>query len=162
MKASPRLITALGAAAAAIVVMAVPTLEGRKYVPYRDSGGVWTVCSGVTGPAVIPGHTYSPQECDELESGALVKHAEAIAKCLPRDAKQGQKAAAVLLGYNIGVAGVCRSTFVAKLNAHDPTACAAIERFRFVAGKDCAIAANKCRGIVSRRAYERAVCEGPE
>lgn len=40
--------------------------EGRRYVPYRDSVGVLTVCDGRTGPDIVPGRRYSDAECDAL------------------------------------------------------------------------------------------------
>jgi lysozyme len=41
-------------------------------------------------------------------------------------------------------------------------ACAAIERWTYVAGRDCALTENRrfCGGIVTRRQAERAMCEG--
>lgn len=37
------------------------------YRPYRDTGGIWTVCRGITGPSVVPGKLYTRGECDVLE-----------------------------------------------------------------------------------------------
>jgi len=159
MRVSPRLVAAVGVAAAGIITATIPQLEGQRLTPYRDIVGIWTVCAGVTGPAVIPGRTYTQDECDALTSAAAADHAEPIARCLPRDATPGQKAAAVLLGYNVGVSKVCGSTFVRRLHAHDPSACEAIEWFRMVGKKDCSIAANKCSGIIATRALERQICE---
>lgn len=159
MRVSPRLVAAVGAVAAGIITATIPVLEGQRLTPYRDIVGVWTVCAGVTGPAVIPGRTYTQDECDALNSIAAADHAEPIAKCLPHDATPGQKAAAVLLGYNVGVSKACGSTFVRRLHSHDPRACEAIEWFRMVGKKDCSIAANKCGGIIKARALERQICE---
>ena len=60
----------------------VASWEGTEFTPYRDLGGVWTVCEGVTGPAVIPGKVYSRQECRDLLNGELRTHALGLAKCL--------------------------------------------------------------------------------
>lgn len=160
MRVSPRTAAAVGAVAAGIIAATLGPLEDDRLTPYRDIGGIWTVCKGVTGPAVIPGRTYTQPECDDINDAAEAAHAEPIARCLPPDATPGQKAAAVLLGYNVGVRKVCTSTFVARLHAKDPRACAAIEWFRIAGKKDCSIPANKCGGIVKRRALERQICEG--
>ena len=37
-------------------------------------------------------------------------------------------------------------------------ACDQIPRWRFTNGRDCAIAENRCGGIVDRRAWEHATC----
>lgn len=37
------------------------------YVPYRDSGGILTVCRGVTGADIVDKKRYSEEECIALE-----------------------------------------------------------------------------------------------
>jgi lysozyme len=52
--------------------------EGTRFTPYRDPGGVWTVCTGVTGPEVIPGKRYTREECRALDE----KHAASAMECV--------------------------------------------------------------------------------
>ena len=47
------LIGAAGGDAIAITAVLIPNLEGNSYTPYRDVGGVLTVCNGITGPDVV-------------------------------------------------------------------------------------------------------------
>ncbi len=49
------LITAAGGGALAIAAVLIPSLEGNSYTPYRDVGGVWTVCNGITGQMLFRG-----------------------------------------------------------------------------------------------------------
>ena len=57
----------------------VASWEGTEFTPYRDLGGVWTVCEGVTGPAVIPGKVYSRQECRDLLNAIAEPHLKPFA-----------------------------------------------------------------------------------
>lgn len=47
------LIGAADGGAIAITAVLIPNLEGNSYTPYRDVGGVLTVCNGITGPDVV-------------------------------------------------------------------------------------------------------------
>lgn len=83
MAMSPKLKSKLakvaGGTALTIVIALLGGPEGvggQRSTPYRDVGGVWTVCSGITGPDVAPGHYYSDKECDTL----LVKHLVPVKK----------------------------------------------------------------------------------
>ncbi len=40
--------------------------EGKRYKPYRDGGGVLTVCHGNTGKDVTPWEIYSKEEYTAL------------------------------------------------------------------------------------------------
>ena len=77
------LITAAGGGALAIAAVLIPNLEGNSYTPYRDVGGVWTVCNGITGPDVIQGKTYTQKECDAL----LQKHLRPYARSVERSVR---------------------------------------------------------------------------
>lgn len=149
---------------AGVATLAVPTLmqlEGRKYVPYRDTGGVWTVCDGITGPAVVPGRRYSDGECDDLLAIALGRENAAINACIKAPLEDHERAAWLLFAHNVGTNAFCRSTAAKLINTgRNHEACAQLDRWVFVAGRDCRIRSNNCYGIVDRRALERAMCEG--
>lgn len=135
--------------------------EGRKYTPYRDIAGVLTVCDGITGKDVVPGKRYTDAECDRLGQQYVQRMLVDMGQCV-----KGEYPFHVIKGtghfaYNVGTPAFCRSTMAKKLNAGDiKGACAEISRWTFVAGKDCRIASNRCSGIVKRREWERATCEG--
>lgn len=135
--------------------------EGRRLVPYQDIGGVWTVCDGITGKAVVPGRKYTNAECDRLGQQYVQEMLADMGGCVRGSFEGHVIKAAGHFAYNTGTTAFCRSTMAKKLNAGDVKgACAEITKWVFVAGKDCRIASNKCSGIVKRREWERATCEG--
>lgn len=153
-------------AAAPLVLVAALTAalwhhEGRIYTTYWDDlGKVWTVCAGVTGEGVIPGKTYTDDECTALEQRYLTKMLRHMGKCV-----QGEFTFPVIkafghFAYNIGTPAFCRSTAARMLNAGNVAgACKQIGRWTYVKGKDCRIRSNNCAGIVTRRHWEETTCE---
>lgn len=167
------LVAAVGALAAALVLLMVPPFEGTVLHGYRDIGGVVTACTGHTSQAVL-GRRYTVAECEALLASDLVKHARDLA-CITHPLQPHEKAALLSFAFNLGPGqagvkdGLCtlksgKPSSIRRLaNAGDmPGACAAIELFTGVAGRDCKLAENRrfCGGIVTRRAAERAMCEG--
>lgn len=158
-----RLAAAVGAASASALLLLIPSaaVEGNKTRPYRDVGGIWTVCAGVTGNQVDPHHLYSKAECDRLNAMTIDQHAERALPCVKAPLSDAQKVGLVLFAYNTGAPKFCRSRLVRKLNARDPHACAEITDSWYKAGgRDCRVAANNCTGLIKRRRLERALCEG--
>jgi GH24 family phage-related lysozyme (muramidase) len=144
-----------------------PAHEGRRYQPYLDSGGILTVCAGITGPAVVRGKTYTNAECERLESEYVQMMLSHMGKCVRGEFEFHEIKAWGHFAYNVGTARFCSSTAAKRLNAGERTAaCAEISKFRFVriGGKlrDCALPAwqRDCGGIIKRRTWERSTCEG--
>lgn len=147
----------LSAAGFAALVIAGAALfigpwEGREYQPYRDAVGVLTVCDGHTGD--VQDRTYTDAECDRLlrsDIGVAYQHVD---RCITGTVTEGQAVALVSATFNIGPKVVCGSTLQRKANAGDWVgACAELSRWVYAKGK-------KLRGLVRRRAAERALCEG--
>jgi lysozyme len=144
--------------------------EGRELVPYRDIGGVWTVCDGITGADVIPGRTYTDAECTALLLPAIEAHMTDVERmCVPnlRELPAGVQFAIGHLAYNVGAGAVCRrrsgqpTTIARSLpTGNIAPACEAIKSYTRVAGKDCRDPANRCSGIPRRRDFESGVCSG--
>jgi lysozyme len=167
------LVAAIGAVAAALVLVVVPRHEGTVLGGYWDAlGRVVTACTGHTETAVL-GRRYTAAECEELLASDLVKHNRALERCIPGPLAPHVKAAFLSLHFNVGHGkagtkdGVCvlksgrPSTLSVLANRGDIAgACAEISKWTGVRGRDCSIAANRCGGIVRRRADERALCEG--
>uniref|UniRef100_A0A1A9ZYT6 Resolvase/invertase-type recombinase catalytic domain-containing protein n=1 Tax=Glossina pallidipes TaxID=7398 RepID=A0A1A9ZYT6_GLOPL len=61
-----RLVAATTGGVLALAAVLVQWHEGKRDKPYRDGGGVLTVCHGHTGKDVTPGEIYSEEECSEL------------------------------------------------------------------------------------------------
>jgi len=140
----------LGAGVLALAAPIVMHFEGLMTKPYLDPIGIPTVCYGDTHAVM---RTYTPAECKSMLLASMAEHGAQIAPCLSDALPDHQKAAALSFAYNVGSGAFCGSTFVRKLNAHDPSACAELSRWVMAGGK-------QLPGLVRRRAAERALCEG--
>lgn len=139
--------------AAAILTTMVPQFEGMVLRGYKDPIGIVTACAGHTKTAVL-GKPYTREECNSLLMDDLIEHAEGVNRCVKAPLNAGQMAAAVSFTYNVGVRKFCQSTMAKKFNAMDYAgACAELSRWTTAGGV-------QLRGLVTRRAAERAVCEG--
>lgn len=147
--------TFVGASAA--VVLATSTLimpwEGRSLVTYKDPIGILTYCDGETRGAVA-GKTYTNAECDAILSARVKAFEKSVTSCLSNyPALPLQVQAAVLsITYNVGEGAMCRSTMFKLLRAGDlRAACEEFPKFNRAGGR-------VLKGLVNRRAAERAVC----
>lgn len=134
--------------------IAVRHVAGPQYLhAYQDVVGVWTACDGVA--YVKRGATFTPDQCNAMLEQQLVKHAEGVMACTPGLRPAGhdhQRIAAVLLAYNIGVGGYCRSTVARRFNAHDYRgACDAFLLWNKAGGR-------VVKGLDNRRRRERSIC----
>jgi lysozyme len=126
--------------------------EGRVYTPYQDIGGVWTVCAGITGPAVVPGKTYTLDDCKALESVEIERHGRGVAACVTAPVTQKRYESLALFAYNVGIHGACKSTTVRLLNEGKTyEGCEALLMWSKVKG-------NFVRGLWNRRVFERSWC----
>ena len=150
----------IGAAGILAIAYLLHGFEGREYTTYWDAlGGVYTVCGGVTGPGVVKGRTYTPAECDALETAYIGKMLARMGQCVPGDMPPSVIKAFGHMAYNTGAEAFCRSTAAKLLNqGRYREACHQIPRWRYIGAKDCAIKANKCGGIVRRREWEHKTC----
>jgi lysozyme len=146
---------ALGAATALTIAAAlVSRWEGVRYVPYRDGGGVLTVCVGHTGPDVIAGRRYTKAECDAFLAQDLAIANAQVKRCLPMPMLPQIEGALTSATFNAGPRVVCGSTLQKRALANDwPGACAALEMWKYI-GRTVS------PGLLNRRMDERAVCEG--
>ncbi len=147
-----------------IAVPVVTYFEGRVNTAYADPVLGWkvpTACVGST-KGIKRGDSFTDAECDELLKTDLHETYTGLLKCIGDVPMPDHELAAFLsFSFNVGPGAFCKGSFPAKLNAGDhASACALLTQYRFVAGKDCAVAANKCSGIVRRRTAERNLCEG--
>ena len=92
--------------------------EKCRLQSYQDSGGVWTVGWGHTGPEVTQGMTYTQQQADaqlqkDLEKFYFLDH------YLSEIVNENQYSALVCLAYNIGLSAIRTSTLLKKINNGD-------------------------------------------
>lgn len=142
-----------GVTAAAMLTTMVPNFEGMVLRGYKDPIGIVTACAGHTKTAIL-GKPYSREECEILLIDDLLEHAEGVNKCVKTKLTPGQMAASVSFAYNVGVRKFCESTMAKLLNAQQfSAACAQLSLWTKAGGR-------VLKGLVTRRAAERAVCEG--
>ena len=143
----------------AVAVPLVAKWEGKRNEAYLDriaSPPVWTVCYGETR-GVRRGDRYTDTQCTAMLRSGLVQYRNrlhqyydpiTVQKWLPAT----RDAAFVSLSWNIGTSAAGKSTAVRRLNAGDIAgACEALTWWNR-AGK------RVVRGLVNRRADERALC----
>lgn len=148
----PRILVALLALSAAGFV-GITQREAFRAAAYNDGVGVSTIGFGTT-EGVKPGDTITAERALVRSLTDMAKYEGAIKRCVKVPLHQYEYDSYVSVAYNIGPAAFCGSTMVKRLNAGDYAgACVAIEQWNKAGGK-------VSRGLVNRRAQERAQCEG--
>lgn len=108
---------------AAALLIAQPLLdrwEGYRLTPYRDGGGVWTVCKGHTGADVDPKRTYTRAECKAFEEADKAVAVNAILSCTPKLFFSPYAAGATIdFAFNVGGRAYCSSTMARLFKAGD-------------------------------------------
>lgn len=154
MSLKQKLTVLVGAGASAIALTVIAHFEGVRYEPYKDVGGVLTVCYGHTGIDIVPNKTYTKKECDEileLDFELTKMHVDRLVKVPINDYT---KAALYSFAFNVGTNAFARSTMLKKLNAGDQYgACEELKKWVYVKNK-------VWRGLVNRREAEAAICHG--
>lgn len=149
----------IGSAVAGAMALAVPFLnehEGVEYRPYKDVAGVWTTCSGITGPDVIRGKVYTQKECDALLMKHLSIHRAAVDKALKVDVPVSTRAALYSFSFNVGTNAMRNSTVIRRINRGDIRGgCEALSMWNkiSVGGKKVV-----SKGLVNRRNAEIKLC----
>lgn len=147
-----------GAAAAAIAAAALAVIpfltvrEGTRLVPYRDVGGVMTVCTGETR---VEMRRYSPAECSTMLRTAITRdYAPKVLACAPELANnRAAFDASIDAAYNAGPAAFCSSPMAAQFRARDWRAgCAAFIGWR------ATVKGRPVLGLANRRRDEAALC----
>lgn len=153
-----RVIAAAFGAAIALASIMVGGFEGTRYTAYRDTGGIYTICTGHTR-GVKQGDVATPAQCEQWLAEDLQQAADAVAQCVIAPLTANQAAAFIDVAYNIGTDTFCASSMARNANRGNIRgACQSIGLYMFVAHKDCRIAGSNCTGIVKRRKAEMALC----
>ena len=149
---TPRSATYLIGGVLAAAATLVAGFEGLENRAYRDAAGILTVCYGHTGADIDANKEYTDEECLETLRRDIEKHASALT-CIKTPLGDNQKTAFISFAFNVGRGAFCSSTLVKKANAGDlHGACAELDKWVYAGGR-------RLRGLVKRRAAERALCE---
>jgi lysozyme len=152
-------LVAAGASAVTIATQFLHEREGDRLVSYRDGGGIYTACMGVTG-GVRAGQRFTPEQCAKMDAAAVQSAADVVKRIVTVPLSEPERAAVIsFCAYNIGPTKCESSTFLRKLNAGDRAgACAEIPKWIRDGGRDCRIRSNNCYGQVDRRDMEKQLC----
>lgn len=155
------LAAVVGAAAAGLLLSAVPMFEGTVLTAAPDPVGVVTACNGETQNVHL-GQRFTLAECTARLDPRLAEYAEGADRCTPLAARTPlQRVAIVDFAYNEGVAAYCASSIAANFRTGNiPAACRSFNES--ASGKPQWVYARgqSFPGLVKRRAQERAWCEG--
>ena len=140
------------AATMSIATAVVAGFEGLRTKTYLDPIGIPTICYGHTATARM-GDSKTPAECKEQLGKDLLIAIEDVESRVKVPLTIERRAALVSFVYNVGGTKFGNSTLLKKLNAGDTRgACVEFSRWVYAGGV-------KLKGLVSRRAEERALCE---
>lgn len=151
-----RALVAAGATAIAIATATIAPQEGLSLQAYQDSVGVWTICRGST-TGVRPGDRRTAEECERLFESEVGQFLEEVDRAVRPEIPAPSLAAFASLCYNTGL-GTCRPVLERANRGRLRDACEAIILYTRAGGRDCHDPRANCRGIVERRAEERALC----
>lgn len=161
----PRLaLGAMSLSAAALVGLSLD--EGYTDTAIQPlPGDRWTNGFGSTtnaqGQPLKPGERTTPPKALQQKLRDVQAFEGALKECVAVPLHQHEFDAYIRFSYNVGSRAFCGSTMARKLNAGDYAgACAEFGRWTMFQGKDCRDPANRCAGLVKRRAEEQALCEG--
>lgn len=144
------------AAIIAGLMILTPEMEGTVYEAYPDTGGVWTICTGHT-QGVRPGDVATPEQCGVYLQGDMGGAVDFVMRTVP-NATIWQKIAMADFVYNVGATAFIKSTLYRLASAGQWRAAAdQFGRWVYVAGRDCRVVANNCRGIPLRRDVQRSL-----
>jgi lysozyme len=145
-----------GLVLAASTLVGIATHEGYKgeaYIPVP--GDVPTIGFGHTKDVEMGDKTTPVRSLQVLLEEVDSIYAQGVRKCVTSPLYPHEFSVFVSLAYNAGVHAFCTSPIVKKVNAGDyEGACAAISSWYITVNKVV------IKGLVKRRAEERAICEG--
>jgi len=139
--------------------VAVPFIakeEGKRNKAYKDIVGVWTICYGSTR-GIGPGMIMSDAECLELLRDEVAEYRHGLHRYFSVTTKArrltpARDAAYTSTAFNCGIRAIGRSTATRRLNAGNIAGgCHALTWWNKAGGR-------VIRGLVNRRAREKALC----
>lgn len=128
--------------------------EGLRKLAYQDSGGVWTIGYGHTGPDVVAGKNITELQAEALLRADLRSAIDCVNTHLKVAPNQNQFDALVDFCFNAGRGNFMKSSLLSKINVSDFAGAA--EQF----GLWINVNGQPSRGLQRRRAAEAAMFRG--
>lgn len=97
----------------------IQDVEGCKLFAYLDTGGVWTIGVGHTGPEVVKGLSCTMEQVTKWLAEDVREAEDAINSLVKVPLTQNQFDALVSFVFNVGVNAFKGSTMLQKLNGKD-------------------------------------------
>lgn len=97
----------------------IQDVEGCKLFAYLDTGGVWTIGVGHTGPEVVKGLSCTMEQVTKWLAEDVREAEDAINRLVKVPLTQNQFDALVSFVFNVGVNAFKGSTMLQKLNGKD-------------------------------------------
>jgi lysozyme len=97
----------------------IQDVEGCKLFAYLDTGGVWTIGVGHTGPEVVKGLTCSMEQALQWLKEDSEEAQEAVRQSVDGLLTQNQFNALVSFVFNVGVNAFKKSTMLKLINKGD-------------------------------------------
>lgn len=91
--------------------------EGLRLAAYQDQRGIWTIGYGHTGPNVHAGLRITEEEADVFLESDIAGAVAGVNRMVTSTVTQNQFDALVDFAFNLGCAGLMRSTLLAWVNA---------------------------------------------
>ena len=140
-----------GIAAIAIATPLIAGWEGVVTSPYKDIGGIWTVCYGET-KNIDHNKTYTKQECKELLDSRVPDYYHSALTRVETEIPITMQAAITSFNYNVGPTNFRKSTMLKKINRGDLWgACEELDRWAYVGSM-------WVQGLANRREAEKRLC----
>ena len=125
--------------------------EGLRLEAYRDSGGVWTVGYGHTGPDLLAGMKISQADADMMLRADVSAAVACVNGAVEEEISQAQFDALVDFCFNVGRGAFVRSSLLKYVNQGE----FAIAGQQFLMWVN--VDGKRCEGLVKRRQAERAM-----
>lgn len=140
------------AAAIALITPFIQQQEGYASRPYKDVGGVLSVCNGHTGRDIVV-KDYSTTECKALTDADVKDAANAVLKVTPGlDKRPSLLAATISFTYNLGNGTYAKSSVARDFKAGQyKLGCTDMLKYTFI-GKTYS------QGLANRRDREYKIC----
>jgi len=146
-----KLAGAAAAGAMGILLVLVPHFEGTETTPYKDMGGVMTVCTGHTGD-VQANRKYTVEECTAILSADLTESLAEVDRLVKVPLPVKVRAALADFVFNLGGRAFGNSTLLRRINAGEGVkACAEILKWDHIGRV-------KVKGLTRRREIEYWLC----